>query len=96
MEKEKVNVAEVNRAKADFKEFRQHGEHLEHRKIDALPGVIQKSEVEEGKTIADRELERLQKADVFRSNNKTVAEMNSNKNRYKWGPSKEGRKYESK
>jgi hypothetical protein len=97
MDHEKVDIPEVNRAKANFEEFRKHGTHLEHRKVDALPGIIQKVDVEGEESIADREMRRMQNNDVFRSNVKTVKEQSdTQKARYDWGPSKAGRKYESK
>ena len=90
-------MSDTNRAKADFKDLRVHGMHLEHRKIDALPGVIMKAEAEDGQSIADRELKRMVHGDVFRSNAKTVKEMNDqHRERTDWGPSKSGRKYDSK
>lgn len=52
-------------------------------KYDSKPSVLMKDSVEGGASIADRELKRLVRADVFRSSGQTVKQSNSNKRRYR-------------
>jgi hypothetical protein len=52
-------------------------------KVGGLPGTLLKAESEDGQSIADRELKRMVKADVFRSAGETLKASNSNNRRYK-------------
>jgi hypothetical protein len=55
---------------------------MDHFKYGSSPSTLMSTKTDrEG--MADRELKRMVKGDVFRSNKQTVAQSNSNKRRYK-------------
>lgn len=56
---------------------------MDHFKYDEAPSVLLKAEAEDGQSLADRELKRMVRADVFRSAKETIKQTNSNNRRYK-------------
>lgn len=56
---------------------------LDSFKIGELPGTLLKADAEDGQSLADRELKRLVRADVFRSSKETIKDSNSNPRRNK-------------
>lgn len=56
---------------------------MDDYKYDSKPSVLLDEVAQDGQSIADRELKRMVRADVFRSSEETIKQTNSHKRRYK-------------